>query len=53
MLLTEEEKKHLLKVLGRDQLSVFRSNKEREKSKQLHDKIKQTLRNEAINKDHK
>ncbi|WP_158736955.1 hypothetical protein [Alteribacillus sp. YIM 98480] len=53
MLLTEEEKKHLLRVLERDQFSVFRSKKEREKSKQLHDKIKQTLRNEAINKDHK
>ncbi|MFB4163274.1 hypothetical protein ACE1TI_05420 [Alteribacillus sp. JSM 102045] len=53
MLLTEEEKKHLLKVLERDQLSFLRTKKDREKSKQLHDKIKQTLRNEAINKDHK
>ncbi|WP_185819739.1 hypothetical protein [Salibacterium salarium] len=53
MLLTESEKKHLLKVLSHDQRRFFQSKQDREKSKQLHEKIKQTLRNEEVNKDHK
>ncbi|MFB5662706.1 hypothetical protein [Alteribacillus sp. HJP-4] len=53
MLLSNEDKKHLLKLLARDKHRLFHSEKERAKSKELHEKIKQTLRNENINKDHK
>ncbi|WP_185819899.1 hypothetical protein [Salibacterium salarium] len=53
MLLTESEKKYLLKVLSREQRRFFQSKEDREKSNQLHDKIKQTIRNEEVNKDHR
>ncbi|WP_252312583.1 hypothetical protein [Sinobaca sp. H24] len=51
MLLTSKEKKHLLKVLKRDQYKLFQPQAEKEKSKELYDKIKQTIRNEKINED--
>ncbi|RKD76100.1 hypothetical protein ATL39_0312 [Sinobaca qinghaiensis] len=51
MLLTSKEKKHLLKVLKRDQYKWFQPQAEKEKSKELYDKIKQTIRNEKINED--
>lgn len=51
MLLTSKEKKHLLKVLKRDQYKWFQPQTEKEKSKELYDKIKQTIRNEKINED--
>ncbi|MFZ4451770.1 hypothetical protein [Salibacterium aidingense] len=53
MMLTDSEKKHLLRVLWRDQRRLLTSPSERDKSKQLYEKIRQTLRNEEVNKDHR
>ncbi|WP_232725532.1 hypothetical protein [Bacillus sp. FJAT-44742] len=52
MLLTNEDKKHLLKILAQNQRRVMASKEDRAKSKAVYDKIYQSMRNEDINKDH-
>ncbi|PSL45749.1 hypothetical protein B0H94_1064 [Salsuginibacillus halophilus] len=52
MLLTSEDKRHLLKVLAKDRARFWSSPKDRKKSAELYEKIEQTLRNENTNKDH-
>ncbi|ADH99564.1 hypothetical protein [Salisediminibacterium selenitireducens] len=49
MVLTEKEKKLLLKLLKREQMKKFALRQNRKDVKQLADKFEQNLRNQKVN----